>query len=89
MSEDKVRIKDLCWSVGTIYDLRELPGVSTAGPGVDGVLHYLCTTRRSTASAGRHDLPHDLPSSPRKESRSVLVALDLHMAAVRHRRGRG
>jgi hypothetical protein len=31
MSEDKVRTKDLCWSLGTIYDLRELPGVST-GP---------------------------------------------------------
>jgi hypothetical protein len=26
--------KDLCWSVGTIYDPRELPGVSTAGPGI-------------------------------------------------------
>jgi hypothetical protein len=34
MSEDKVRTKDLCWSVGTIYDPRELPGVSTAGPGI-------------------------------------------------------
>jgi hypothetical protein len=33
MSEDKVRTKDTCWSVGTIYDRRELPGVSTAGPG--------------------------------------------------------
>jgi hypothetical protein len=39
MSVDKVRIKDLCWSVGTIYDSRELPGVSIGGPGVDGVLH--------------------------------------------------
>jgi hypothetical protein len=29
-----VRIKDSCWSVGTIYDLRELLGVSTAGPGI-------------------------------------------------------
>jgi hypothetical protein len=27
-----VRTKDLCWSVGKIYDPRELPGVSTAGP---------------------------------------------------------
>jgi hypothetical protein len=27
-----VRTKDPCWSVGTIYDPRELPGVSTAGP---------------------------------------------------------
>jgi hypothetical protein len=31
MSEDKVRTKDSCWSVGTIYDPRELSGVSTAG----------------------------------------------------------
>ena len=38
MSEDKVRTKDMCWSVGMIYDPRELPGVSTAGPGVDKVL---------------------------------------------------
>jgi hypothetical protein len=34
MSEDKVRTKDSCWSVGTIYDPRELPGVSTANPGI-------------------------------------------------------
>jgi hypothetical protein len=34
MSEDKVHTKDSCWSVGTIYDPRELPGVSTAGPGI-------------------------------------------------------
>jgi hypothetical protein len=34
MSEDKVCTKDLCWSVGTIYDPRELPGVSTAGLGI-------------------------------------------------------
>jgi hypothetical protein len=32
MSEDKVRTKDLRWSVGTIYDPRELLGVSTGGP---------------------------------------------------------
>jgi hypothetical protein len=32
MSEDKVRTKGPCWSVGRIYDPRELPGVSTAGP---------------------------------------------------------
>jgi hypothetical protein len=29
-----VRTKDSCWSVGTIYDSRELPGVSTSGPGI-------------------------------------------------------
>jgi hypothetical protein len=33
MSEDKVPTKDSCWSVGTIYDPSELPGVSTTGPG--------------------------------------------------------
>jgi hypothetical protein len=26
--------KDPCWSVGTIYDPRELLGVSTVGPGI-------------------------------------------------------
>jgi hypothetical protein len=29
-----VRTKDLCWSVGTIYDPRELLGVSIIGPGI-------------------------------------------------------
>ena len=33
--------KDLCWSVGTIYDPRELPGVSTAGTGVDRLLQIV------------------------------------------------
>jgi hypothetical protein len=40
MSEDKMCTKDPCWSVGTIYDPRELPRVSTADPEVDEVLHY-------------------------------------------------
>jgi hypothetical protein len=34
MSEDKVCTKDMCWYVGTIYDSRELSGVSTASPGI-------------------------------------------------------
>jgi hypothetical protein len=34
MSEDKVRIKDSCWSVWTIYDCKELVGVSTPGTGI-------------------------------------------------------
>jgi hypothetical protein len=38
MSEDKVCTKDPCWSVGTIYDPKELLGVSTTDPGLDGVL---------------------------------------------------
>jgi hypothetical protein len=36
-----VHTKDSCWSVGTIYDARELPGVSTTGVGVDGVLQVV------------------------------------------------
>jgi hypothetical protein len=40
-SEDKVRIEDLCWSVGTIYDPRELTGVSTIGPGLDRELQVV------------------------------------------------
>jgi hypothetical protein len=40
MSEDKVHTKDSCWSLGIIYDPRELPGVSTVGPGLDRVLQY-------------------------------------------------
>jgi hypothetical protein len=34
MSEDKVCTNDLCWSMRTIYDPSELPGVSTAGLGI-------------------------------------------------------
>jgi hypothetical protein len=29
-----VRTKDLCWSVGTIYDPSEVPEVNTTGPGI-------------------------------------------------------
>jgi hypothetical protein len=39
MSENKICIKDLCWSVWMMdYDPRELSGVSTDGPKVDRVL---------------------------------------------------
>jgi hypothetical protein len=31
--------KDLCWSVGRIYDPSELPGVSPPVQGLDEVLH--------------------------------------------------
>jgi hypothetical protein len=34
MSEEKVCTKDPCWFVGTIYDPKELSGVSTTGPGI-------------------------------------------------------
>jgi hypothetical protein len=34
-----VHTKDSCWSVGTIYDPRELPGVSTAGLGIGRGVH--------------------------------------------------
>jgi hypothetical protein len=43
-----VRTKDLCWSVVTIYDPRELLEVSTAGPGIG----------RGVTSGIRTD-PHD------------------------------
>jgi hypothetical protein len=36
-----MRTKDSCWSVGIIYDPRDLPGVSTTGPEVDGVLQVV------------------------------------------------
>jgi hypothetical protein len=49
MSEDKVRTKDSCWSVGTIYDPSELSGVSTASLGIGrGVTARLSGTRRTT-----------------------------------------
>jgi hypothetical protein len=38
MSEDKVCTKDPCWSMGTLYDSRELLGVSVTNSRVDGVL---------------------------------------------------
>jgi hypothetical protein len=41
MSEDKVCTKDSYWSMGMIYDPRGLPGVSTAGLGVDRVLQMV------------------------------------------------
>jgi hypothetical protein len=31
INEDKMCTKELCWSVETIYDPSELPGVSIAG----------------------------------------------------------
>ena len=38
-----MRTKDSCWSVGMIYDPRELPGVSTTGPEIGrGVTPLLC-----------------------------------------------
>jgi hypothetical protein len=36
-----MRTKGPYWFVGTIYDPRELPGVSITGPGVDGVLQVV------------------------------------------------
>jgi hypothetical protein len=40
-SEDKVCIKEYGWSVGLVYDPKELPGVTTARPGVAGVLQMV------------------------------------------------
>jgi hypothetical protein len=36
-----VREKNSCWFVGTIYDPKELPGVSTASPRVNEVLQVV------------------------------------------------
>jgi hypothetical protein len=37
-----MRTKDSCWSMGPIYDPRELPGVNTAGLGIGrGVTSFL------------------------------------------------
>jgi hypothetical protein len=42
-----VRTKDLCWSMGTIYDPCELPGVSIVGPGIGrGVTSGIRADRR-------------------------------------------
>jgi hypothetical protein len=37
-SEDKVRRKDLCWSVRVVYILEKQPDVS--GPGLEEAGHY-------------------------------------------------
>jgi hypothetical protein len=42
-----VRTKDSCWSMGTIYDPRELPGVCTVGLGIGrGVTSVIRTDPR-------------------------------------------
>jgi len=44
-SEDKVRRKDLCWSVRVVYVLDKLPDVSGPSLGEAGrysLLHYIC-----------------------------------------------
>jgi hypothetical protein len=41
MSKDKLHTKDPCWYVGTIYDPRELPVVSTAYLGIGLVLQVV------------------------------------------------
>jgi hypothetical protein len=41
MNEDKVGTKGSCWSLRTIYDPKDLRGVSTVGPGVDAVLQMV------------------------------------------------
>jgi hypothetical protein len=64
MSEDKVRTKDSCWSVGTIYDPRELPGVSTAGPGIGrGVTQdgLVAARQRSGQGSLNAEAAHRLP----------------------------
>jgi hypothetical protein len=57
-----VHIKDSCWSVGIIYDSRELSGVSTTGPGVVGVLQVVSeltlTVSRTCVGQGLRYMAH-------------------------------
>jgi hypothetical protein len=76
-----VRTKDSCWSVGTIYDPRELPGVSTAGLGIgrgvtgidaeadDDTTEAPVVRRRGTRK-GHFVLP---PSAPAQSEARVLI----------------
>jgi hypothetical protein len=55
-----VRTKDPCWSVGTIYDHRELPAVSTVGTRLDGCYKFTgpILALLGTEFAGTY--PHDM-----------------------------
>jgi hypothetical protein len=59
MSEDKVRTKNLCSTVGTIYDPKELLGVSTTGLGVDGVLQIQLKNAMKTMAIGEIKLKEE------------------------------
>jgi hypothetical protein len=62
MSEDKVRTKDSCWSVETIYDPIELPGVSTASPGIGrGVTLTMLFSLGLPSPTGETITPLELP----------------------------
>jgi hypothetical protein len=56
-----MRIKDLCWSVGIVYDLKGLTEVSTAGREVKGVLYNDVWPNFSTESIFK--VSSRLPSS--------------------------
>jgi hypothetical protein len=51
MSENKLRTKYSCWSIGMIYGPRGLPGVSIAGPRVDKVLQMVLTLTLTVSRA--------------------------------------
>jgi hypothetical protein len=59
----KLHRKDYDWSVGLVYDPRKLPEVTTARPGVDGVLQYI------SLIAGIHEM---CPYSSTREA-SILL----------------
>jgi hypothetical protein len=46
-----MRTKGLCWSVGTIYDPRDLPGVSTTSLGLDRVLQVVLESTLAVSHA--------------------------------------
>jgi hypothetical protein len=69
--------KDPCWSVGTIYDPSELPGVSTACPGI-GRGWTGCYNELASASKLHHlvwaiESPSSLPLEISPKSRDEIL----------------
>jgi hypothetical protein len=78
-----VRTKDSCWSVGTIYDPTELPEVSTADPGLDGVLHSSSTPTLSQVRARTTSL--SLAIRPQQDSsHDQIQQLQVSASVTRH-----
>jgi hypothetical protein len=76
-----VHTKDSCWSVETIYDPRELPGVSTAGPGIGRgvtVLVWLSSELLRTQVSQKNK--HKRHASLSRGSASITLAY-LHVVA--------
>jgi hypothetical protein len=55
-----VRTKDPCWSVGTIYDHRELLAVSTVGTRLDGCYQFTGPILALLGMEFARTYPHDV-----------------------------